>query len=116
MKDRFAPKATEVLRCRERRRGSERSGLRAALSRLNRRTRHRAVRAEYAAIAWHRLEAFATTLAVIKESAGVLRHSLKLLVAALGTCDYGFRDHANLFAALLPDSCAAGIPGQSPKE
>src|SRR5205807_186623 len=94
---------------------SERLGLRAAVS-LNGRTRHRAVRAEYAAISWVRLETFATTLAVIKEPAGVLRHSLKLLVPALGACDGGLGDHANLVAKPSRGSCAAGAPAQRSQE
>ncbi len=47
-------------------------GLRAALPDLDRRTRHRAVGTEHAAIPWLRLEALPATLAVVKETAGVL--------------------------------------------
>jgi hypothetical protein len=73
--------------------------LRAALPDLDRGAWHRAVGTEYAAIAWLRLEAFPTALAVVKESAGVLRHYFGLLVLAPGARNGGFRDHLSLAAA-----------------
>src|SRR6266511_4732330 len=54
---------------------------------LHRRAWDRAVRTEYAAIPWLRLEASPATLTVVKEQAGVLRHSFGRLMPAVGACD-----------------------------
>ena len=61
--------------------------LKTALSGLNRRTRHRSVRAKYAAVARLGLEPFVAALAVIKELAGVRRHLFGRLMPACGTGD-----------------------------
>ena len=60
---------------------------------LDRRARHRAVRAEHAAIARERLEPFATALAVIEELAGIGRHRLDSPIAAFGACECGLKLH-----------------------
>ena len=65
---------------------------------LHPRTRYRAVRAEDAAIPRLRLEAFATTLAVVEETAGVLRHLLARLIAAVGAGDGGLRTHRDVWS------------------
>src|SRR6266849_7916958 len=57
------------------------------------RTRHRAVRAEHAAIACEGLEPFATALAVIEELAGIGRHRLDDLMAALRASQGGLKLH-----------------------
>lgn len=61
--------------------------LKTALSGLNRRTRHRSVRAKYAAVARLGLEPFVAALAIIKELAGVRRHLFGRLMPACGTGD-----------------------------
>ena len=60
---------------------------------LYRRARHRAVRAEHAAIAREGLEPFATALAVIEELAGIGRHRLDSLIAAFGASECGLKLH-----------------------
>src|SRR5260370_20919260 len=72
------------------------SNFASALRLLNGRARHRAVRAEYAAIPLFGLETLPTTLTVIKKLAGVLRHSFGLLVPTPGARDRGLRDHLRL--------------------
>ena len=57
------------------------------------RARHRAVRAEHAAIAREGLEPFATALAVIEELAGIGRHRLDSLIAAFGASECGLKLH-----------------------
>src|SRR5437763_13546379 len=64
--------------------------------RLNRRTRHRRIRAEHAAIPRLRPEAFPATFAVINDLAGVPRHSLDRLMPALRAGDGGLRIHVGL--------------------
>src|ERR1051326_322116 len=61
---------------------------------LNRRTGHRAVGAEYAAITRFGLEPLAATLAVVEKPAGIGRHSLTGLVPAQRTGDRRFKVHA----------------------
>src|SRR5437588_9068930 len=68
------------------------------LARLNRRTRHRAIRAEHAAIPRLRPEAFPATLAVIEDLASVARHLLGCLMPALRARDGGLRDQVSLAA------------------
>src|SRR5262249_49776965 len=52
---------------------------------LNRRTRHRAVGAEHAAIAGKRHQTPAAVFAMILDAAGVVRHALERAVPANGT-------------------------------
>src|SRR5712692_11358857 len=69
------------------------------------RTRHRAVRAEHAAIARAGLEPFATALAVIEELAGIGRHRLDSLIAAFGASECGLKLHTrSCFALSIPHS------------
>src|SRR5262249_46714305 len=74
---------------------------------LDRRTRHLTVQAEHAAIPQLRPEAFPAILAVIKELAGVLPHSLYRLMPTPGASDDGFRDHISPVAASSPGSSGA---------
>jgi hypothetical protein len=60
---------------------------------LNRRAGHRAIGAEHAAIAWQRLELLSATSADIKELAGIGRHWLGRLKAALRAGQNGFQLH-----------------------
>src|SRR5581483_1246112 len=61
--------------------------------RLNRRTRHRAVRAEHAAVAGLRLEPGAAAAAHIEKLARVGRHCLDLGRGAMRACDRRLQDH-----------------------
>jgi hypothetical protein len=63
---------------------------------LDRRTRHRAVRAEYAAIAGKRLQPLAAALADVEELAGVRWHLLKGSMVALRAGEYGLELHRRL--------------------
>ena len=60
---------------------------------LNRRTGHRAIGAEHAAIAGQRLELLSATSADIKELAGIGRHWLGRLKPALRAGQNGFQLH-----------------------
>src|SRR5882757_5167185 len=64
-----------------------------AMPRLNRWARHRPVRTKYATVAGQRLEPFAAALAIIEELAGVRRHLLGRLMAALGARDGALGPH-----------------------
>ena len=75
---------------------------------LDRRARHRAVRAEHAAIARERLEPFATALAVIEELARIGRHRLDSLIAAFGASECGLKLHTGSCLALSIPRLAAG--------
>src|SRR5712692_10881369 len=67
------------------------------------RTRHRAVRAEHAAIACEGLEPFATALAIIEELAGIGRHRLDDLIAAFRASQGGLKLHiSSCFAGSIP--------------
>src|SRR5216684_1023502 len=72
------------------------------------RTRHRAVRAEHAAIACEGLEPFATALAVIEELAGIGRHRFDSLIAAFGASECGLKLHTDSCFALSITRFAAG--------
>src|SRR5262249_720475 len=87
----------------------------AGLPRLNRRARDRAVGAEDTAIPRLRPEAVPTTLAVIKELAGVLGHAFGCLMPAFGTGDGRIRDHVNLIAAPSRHRFAASAQAQRPQ-
>src|SRR5262245_55244200 len=62
---------------------------------LNRRTRHRAIRAEHAALTFDRLHAVAAVLAIVDVTAGVRRHGLKCLVATGRTSNDGKQFHGS---------------------
>lgn len=61
--------------------------------RLNRRTRHRAVRAEHAAIALLRAQPCAATRAHIEKLAGICRHGFRSCRCAVWAGDDGFENH-----------------------
>jgi hypothetical protein len=71
---------------------------------LHRRTRHRTVRAEHAAIAFQWLEAFAAGLAVIEELAGIGGHCLGSLMATLRAGDRSVHNHAPYDTIGRPDN------------
>lgn len=65
--------------------------------------RHRAVRAENAAIAGLRFEPLAAVFAIVEELAGIRRHVLSRLMAALGASDCGVCDHAESILKFASD-------------
>ena len=67
---------------------------------LNRRARHRAIRAEHAAIARKGFKPLAAAFAVVEELAGVGRHRVRRLIAAPRAGDYGVSDHAGNYIAI----------------
>jgi hypothetical protein len=67
---------------------------------LNRRARHRAIRAEHAAIARKGFKPLAAALAVVEELAGVGRHRFGRLIAAPRAGDCGVSDHAGNHIAI----------------
>jgi hypothetical protein len=71
---------------------------------LHRRTRHRAVRAEYAAIASERLQRLATALADIEELAGIGRHLLDGSVVASRAGECGLELHRRLAGTIFKES------------
>ena len=74
------------------------------------RARHRAVRAEHAAIAREGLEPFATALAVIEELAGIGRHRLDSLIAAFGASECGLKLHTgSCFSVSIPRLAAGSF-------
>jgi hypothetical protein len=87
-----------------------------AIPRLNRRTRNRPVRAKHATIAWQRLEPFAAAMAVIEELAGVRRHLLGGLMAALRAGESALRLHQRTCMVTIASSTASAsaVPSASP--
>lgn len=88
-----------------------------ASSLLNRRAGDRSKGAEHAAIAVLRPQAGAATLAIVEELAGVRRHPLGRLVAAVWASDGGIEDHVRHLiraARQLHAPCSAcGVSGRS---
>jgi hypothetical protein len=74
----------------------QRSRLRTAIPSLDRRARHRAVRAKYATVTRLRFQARAAAPAVVEELAGVRRHLLGGTVAAAGASEDGFKVHREI--------------------
>ena len=74
----------------------------AAAIALDRRTRNRAIGAEYATIASEGLKPHPAAFAVIEELAGVGWHRLDGLMAARGASQDGFQSHHVSYFALVP--------------
>jgi len=70
--------------------------------RLDRRTRHRAVRAEHAAVAPLWSQPLATARAIVKVPAGVNRHGFGLRSGAMRAGDDGLKDHLPFRSEILP--------------
>src|SRR5882757_8161443 len=81
------------------------------------RARHRAVRAEYAAIAREGLEPFVAALAVIEELAGIGRHRLDSLIAAFGASECGLKLHYRfLLLGKHTTACGRKLPSLIPRQ
>jgi len=70
--------------------------------RLDRRARHRAVRAEHAAVAPLWSQPLATARAIVKVPAGVNRHGFGLCSGAMRAGDDGLKDHLSFRSDILP--------------
>jgi hypothetical protein len=76
--------------------------LAAAAARLDRRATNATVGTEHATVAELRFQPGAAALAIVEELAGIDRHALGFPMAAAGTGQLGFQNHASIGLEIRP--------------